>query len=118
MTSLHGFAHDPHAFDVADGHVLFNQDEPGNTMYVLLEGAIELQVNGKFLTMLEPGEMFGEMALTDAHPRSATAIARGATRLVPIDQKRFMYLVQNTPYFAIEVMHSMAERLRMMDARI
>jgi CRP-like cAMP-binding protein len=118
MTSLHGFSHDPHAFDVADGHVLFRQDEPGDTMYVLIAGAIELTLNGKHLATLEPGEMFGEMALTDAHPRSATATARGTTRVVPIDQKRFMYLVQNTPYFAIEVMHSMAERLRMMDARI
>ena len=44
--------------------------------------------------------------------RSATAVAHTDVRLAPIDQNRFMYMVQETPFFALKVMHLMAERLR------
>ena len=56
--------------------------------------------------------MFGEMALIDREPRSATAIAETDCELVVIDKRRFWFLVQETPYFAEIVMRVMADRLR------
>jgi len=55
------------------------------------------------------------MAMVDGQPRTAAAVARTDCQLVPIDQKRFQFLVQQTPYFAIEVMRVLVERLRRAD---
>ncbi|HEU5100134.1 MAG TPA: Crp/Fnr family transcriptional regulator [Roseiflexaceae bacterium] len=62
--------------------------------------------------MAGPGGIVGEMALIDDRPRSATAVAATDCRLVPIDERRFTFLVQQTPMFALAVMRVMAERLR------
>ncbi len=115
MTTLSIFAHDTNSRDVIDGEVIFNDGDAGDKMYVLIDGTIELSVHNRLLVRLGPGEMFGEMALLDAGPRTATATARGNAKIVPVDQRRFLYLVQNTPFFAIEVMRSMSMRLRSMD---
>jgi CRP-like cAMP-binding protein len=58
------------------------------------------------------------MALIDHQTRSATAKAKTDARVVPVDQRRFLYLIQNTPFFAVEVMSVMARRIRNMDAKV
>jgi len=85
-------------------------------MYILKEGEVDILVHDKIVETIGPGEILGEMALIDQNPRSATAVARTNCQLVSIDEKRFTFLVQQTPYFAIEVMRVMARRLRQMDA--
>ena len=64
------------------------------------------------LGRLGPEDVFGEMALIDNSPRSLTAVAITDTTLATIDRHRFLFLVQETPTFAIDVMTVMAERLR------
>jgi CRP-like cAMP-binding protein len=61
--------------------------------------------------------VFGEMALIDSNPRAATAVASTACKLVPVSQKRFLFMVQQTPHFSLQIMKVIAERLRKMDAR-
>ena len=58
------------------------------------------------------------MAMIDGAPRTATAVARSDCKLFPVDEKRFQFLVQQTPYFAIEVMRVLAGRLRRVDQLI
>lgn len=66
-----------------------------------------------------PGGILGEMAvLGDGRARSATATTTVESELVPISQERFTFLVQQTPFFAVEVMRVLADRLRAMNARI
>jgi CRP-like cAMP-binding protein len=67
---------------------------------------------GKVIDSAGPDSIFGEMALIDQSPRSATAIARTPCKVVPVDQKRFTFMVQQTPFFSIQVMRIMANRLR------
>ena len=81
-------------------------------MYGVLEGQVEIVLNGKVVETVEEGGIFGELAVIDTHIRSATAVAKTACRLAAIDQKRFTYLIQQTPYFAIQVMQVMADRLK------
>lgn len=103
--------------DFPAGCAIFTQGEPGDRMYVLRAGAVELRVGERSLVVLDQeGSLFGEMALLDSGPRSATAVAKTDCRLVPVDRKRFLFLVQNTPFFSLEVMKVMADRLRAMDA--
>jgi len=94
------------------GQVIFNRGDAGTFMYVVKQGEVELQINNRPFTTVSAGGILGEMALIDQEPRSLTAVAKTECQLVPIDQKRFGFLVQQTPFFALEVMKIMAERLR------
>ena len=100
------------------GARIFARGDAGDVMYAVLEGEIELHAGDRTFELVGPGGVFGEMALLDTKPRSASATAKTDGKLVRIDQKRFLFLVQNTPFFAIEVMQIFAERLRRMDAQI
>jgi CRP/FNR family cyclic AMP-dependent transcriptional regulator len=94
------------------GQVIFEQGQNGDKMYVIQEGEVELSFGGQATEVLEMGEMFGEMALIENKSRSGTATAKTACRLVPLDQKQFIYMVHQTPNFALQVMETMADRLR------
>ena len=85
-------------------------------MYVVKEGSADILVSGKVVATVGPGEVFGEMSLIDDRaPHSAAVVARTDCHHVPVDEKRFLFLVQQTPYFAIQVMRVIAERLRRMN---
>ena len=100
------------------GEAIFREFDMGAEMYVVLEGQVELIINGVALEALEPGEPFGEMALIDQAPRTATAIAKTACKLAVISEKRFLFLVQTAPHFALQIMKVMADRLRTMNERV
>lgn len=112
------FRRDPNARQLAAGSTIFALGDPATEMFVVTEGTVELALGDRILEVVEPGGIFGEMALVDAVPRSAGARTTTGASIVPIDEKRFLYLIQNTPYFAIEVMKSLARRLRRMDAAL
>jgi CRP-like cAMP-binding protein len=100
------------AVDFAAGEVIFREGEIGEAMYAIQEGEVELRIGDTVLEVLGAGQIVGEMALVDHSPRSATAIARTACKVVVVPERRFLFLVQQTPFFALQVMRVMAERLR------
>lgn len=95
----------------ADG-VVFQEGDPGDEMYGIVEGEIQLRAGDRVIRTLEVDDVFGEMALVDSSPRSATAVATTDTVLAVIDRHRFLFLVQETPMFALQVMSAMADRVR------
>lgn len=97
------------------GAVIFNEGEHGDALYVVVEGEVAISVRGRVIDTLGAGELFGEMALIDAEPRSATARAASTCRVARVDERRFTFLVQQTPFFALHVMRVLARRLRNMD---
>jgi len=94
------------------GDIIFNAGEPGGEMYVVTSGTVAMRARGELLETVDTGGIFGEMALVDQEPRSATAVAVTACELVPIDEKRFQELLRREPGFGLQVMRVMAERLR------
>jgi len=84
---------------------------------VVLDGEVEIRAGDTLLDVAGLGTIVGEMALIDTSARSANAIAKCDCRLAPVDQRQFVYMVQQTPYFALHVMKVLAYRLRRMDAR-
>ena len=100
---------------VAAGQFVFQTGEAGNCAYVLLEGDAEVLVNGAVVERATPGSLLGEMALIEHRGRSASARAATDCKLVAIDERRFLFLVQQHPFFALQVMQIMAERLRRMN---
>jgi CRP/FNR family transcriptional regulator, cyclic AMP receptor protein len=97
---------------VEPGQVLFEQGDPGDVMYAVAEGAVDIVHNGRVVETVTAGGIFGELALVDDSPRSARAVAGPGTRLVSIDKRRFEFLVQEHPTFALQVMSVLAARLR------
>ena len=59
---------------------IFSEGEAGDTMYVVLEGQVDLLVKGKLVEEVGPGGVLGEMSLIDSAPRSATAVARTSSK--------------------------------------
>lgn len=99
--------------DIAAGDIIFEAGQPGNIMYGVIEGSVNLVVNGKVVETIIAGDVFGEGVLV--HPskvRASTAIAQTNCKLACLDEKRFLFAVQSTPMFAIEIMRSFSERLR------
>ena len=95
------------------GQAIFRKGEPGDCMYIVLEGEVDLIAGYMAPETAKPGSLLGEIALVDPHrPRSASAIARTECKLAPVDAKRFAVLIQESPLFAVHVMRTMADRLR------
>ena len=112
------FASDENPRVCAPGEVIFQEFDMGAEMYVVLEGEVDLSIGGTVVESLGPGEPFGEMALIDQAPRVATATAKTPCSLAVISEKRFLFLMQTAPEFALQIMKVMADRLRKMNARI
>ncbi len=94
------------------GEVVFAEGDQGDKMYVVRSGEIAIERDGVVAETLSTGGIFGEMALIDGSPRSATARAKTACEVAPINEKSFLFLVHETPFFAIAVMRTLADRLR------
>jgi CRP/FNR family cyclic AMP-dependent transcriptional regulator len=101
--------------EVPAGTVIFEAGSSGNEMFGIVEGEVELRTPSGAVFKLGPDETFGEMAIVDSSPRSATATALSDTTLAVISQKIFIFLVHETPMFALQVMSSIAERLRALE---
>lgn len=102
----------------AGTQIFAERDKPGKffskglRIYLLLEGEVALTLRGKPLNLVLPGELFGELALISDSPRSATAIARKNSRVLSLDEKRFLLSLQQDPEFAVMLISSMAQHLR------
>ena len=93
--------------------VIFEEGQTGEVLYGILEGEIELWVNGKVVETLTAGDVFGEGALVQPdHTRASTAIAKTDCLLATMDKSRFLFAVQQTPMFALEVVKSYSDRSR------
>lgn len=97
--------------------VIFAENSLGSEMYIIHSGKVKLTSTAPghkvTLATLGPGEFFGEMALCDSEPRTATAIAESNnTRLIALDHEKFLYLVSQQPAFALTIMHGLCTRIR------
>jgi CRP/FNR family transcriptional regulator, cyclic AMP receptor protein len=100
---------------VKAGGVIFRTGEQADELFVVKSGYVRIQIGNRTMAELTADDIFGEMALIDSEPRSATAIAITDVELVPVSEKQFLFLVSQTPYFALKVMRTLAQRLRTMN---
>lgn len=97
---------------VDDGRVLTREGESGHEFFVVLDGAVEVDVGGRVVATLQKGDFLGEIALVDGRPRSATTRAVGATRLLVVGHREFHQLMDDFPTVKTCVLQALAERVR------
>jgi CRP-like cAMP-binding protein len=106
----------------SDGEIIFKEGETGNVMYVLQSGKVKITKKTASenitLAILESGEIFGEMALFDRLPRSATATALGNTRVLHIDKKKLFSTISRDPTLVFNVIETMSQRIRRLDEEL
>jgi len=94
------------------GEIIFREREAGAEFFVVKSGSVAIRHGNKTLQVLGEGEIFGEMALIDSEPRSATVTAETDVVIVPVSEKQFLFMTSEAPYFALNVMRVLAKRLR------
>jgi CRP/FNR family transcriptional regulator, cyclic AMP receptor protein len=94
------------------GSIVFNQGDPGNCMYIVQSGIIEMTIGDKVVEVCGPNEAIGFMSMIDTAPRSSTARVKEAVELSIIDQRKFRFMIDEVPNFALYIMGVMARRIR------
>jgi CRP-like cAMP-binding protein len=96
----------------AKGDTIFREGERGDEFFVVVRGQVEIRSGNRCFETLGQNGIFGEMALIDDSPRSATVVALTDVTVAPIKENQFLFLVKNMPFFALRVMRVLANRLR------
>ena len=106
---------DRFARDYEAGTVLFREGDPGDFMYVVQAGEVEIRRkvgdHERVLAVLPPGEFFGEMALINQRPRSATAVVGKPSRLLVIEPRTFEAMIRGKTEIAVRMIKTLAGRL-------
>ncbi len=99
-----------------DGAVIFSEDDAADSLYLVLEGKVDLSLRGETLSTEGRGALIGEMALLGKSRRGASAQARGPVRLARISRGEFRELVADDPELSLHAMAELAKRLRAVDS--
>jgi CRP/FNR family transcriptional regulator, cyclic AMP receptor protein len=94
------------------GSIVFNKGDPGSCMYIVQSGLIEMVIGDKVIEICGPNEAIGFMSMVDDAPRSSTARVKETCELSLIDQRKFRFMVDEVPNFALYIMGAMARRIR------
>ena len=94
------------------GEIIFREGDPATELFIIKEGRVDILSGNRLLDSIDGNGIFGEMALIDTAPRSASAVAASYVTVVPISEKQFLFLVSQTPFFALNLLKVLARRLR------
>jgi CRP-like cAMP-binding protein len=94
------------------GEIVFREGDPATELFIIKEGRVDILSGNRLLDSIDGNGIFGEMALIDAAPRSASAVAASDVTVVPVSEKQFLFLVSQTPFFALNLLKVLARRLR------
>ena len=96
----------------AKGDTIFKEGEQADEFFVVVRGKVEIRSGNRSFETVDRNGIFGEMALIDDSPRSATVVALTDVTVAPIQEQQFLFMVEHTPFFALKVMRVIANRLR------
>ena len=100
------------SLNYAAGSIVFNKGDPGECMYVVQSGVIEMVIGDKVIEVCGPNEAIGFMSMIDEAPRSSTARVKEVCEISVIDRRKFRFMVDEVPNFALYIMGAMARRIR------
>ncbi|MEW6738321.1 MAG: cyclic nucleotide-binding domain-containing protein [Nitrospirota bacterium] len=104
------------------GDAIIKEGETGREMFIIKSGSVDVlkgeEDNQIHLATLERGDFFGEMAILENEPRSATVIAREETHLLVLNTGNFMLKIRKDPTFAFNIMQKMSSRIRLLNEKL
>jgi CRP/FNR family cyclic AMP-dependent transcriptional regulator len=100
------------------GAVIFHENDPADSLYVILSGKVQLSIKGEVLGTEEEGGIIGEMAISNPTAHNSAAVALTPLVVAQLDQKQFTHLIRNEPDFSQHAMAVLANRLRAVDSYI
>ena len=92
--------------------LVFQRGDPGDCMYVVQTGTLEMLIGSTVVEVCKPNEAVGFLSMIDGAARSSTARVSEAAELSVIDKRRFRYMVDEVPNFALYIMGAMSRRIR------
>jgi CRP-like cAMP-binding protein len=106
-----------HVKTIPAGKIIFSEGDPAQEMFIIIQGEVEISKRtsmetSKTLIVLKQGDIFGEMAIIEAKPRSATAIAATDARVLSLDESLFFSMIEKNADFASKVVRILSERIR------
>ncbi|HXX53138.1 MAG TPA: cyclic nucleotide-binding domain-containing protein [Thermodesulfovibrionales bacterium] len=106
----------------AGGEIIFTEGSTGEVMYVIQSGKVKITKRTESgevtIATLGEGEIFGEMAVFDRMPRSATAVAMGSARVLSVDKQKLFISINRDPTLVFKMMESMSQRIRSLDGEL
>ena len=102
---------------VPAGKVLVEEGKPGHEFFLIINGNASVKRGKREIAKLGPGQYFGELALLDRGPRSASVIAKDDMEVLVLGQREFAGVIDEVPTMAHKLLTSMAQRLREADAK-
>ena len=102
---------------VAAGKVLCEEGDIGREFFVIVSGTAGVRRKGRKVAVLGPGDYFGELALLDRKPRSATVVSESELQILVLGQRQFNAILESMPSIARKLLSAMASRLREADAK-
>ena len=118
MTILDLFTGWRNTVDFDSGPVIFSESDSAEDLFVVLQGEVELTLNGKSLGRETAGGIIGEMAFIDDAMLNATATAVGTVKLARVSREEFSDLIRTNAEFSLHALAEMARRLRAVDRYI
>jgi CRP/FNR family cyclic AMP-dependent transcriptional regulator len=106
-----------------NGQVIFHHGDPGGLLYIITLGKVKithatLDGHEALLAILGEGDFFGELALLDDSPRSATAEAVGDTETLTLHREEFMQFIRQNPDFSLHVLNTLAQHIRRLNSQL
>ncbi len=105
------FSDSDQSLHLTANEVLYHAGQPAPQVYFVLKGRIAIRVNGQVVESVPAGSIVGEVAMLDNGLHGADAVAETDSVVEPVSIERFKFMVEETPYFAMDVMKAMAERM-------
>ena len=112
LASITGIVHEQ---EFPAGHAIVVQGREGAGLHIIVEGTVKVEVDGKARRKLGPGRFFGEIALLDNGPRSATVTAETPVKTLSIVSWQFRGILEDQPKLAIRMLEDVCRRLRSVD---
>jgi CRP/FNR family transcriptional regulator, cyclic AMP receptor protein len=112
MTTLDHFKNATDLKTFAAGETLFAVGSDDHHLYAVREGEVEIYFNGVLVETVTAGGFVGEKSLIDESPHTTTAIAKTDVTTAVVDEQKFLFLIHETPLFALQVMRTQAQRIR------
>lgn len=99
-------------------HTIFRQGEEGRSLYIIVSGRVKVHIGDKLLAEVEPGKYFGEMAVFDTQPRSASVTTLEPCEFLELTQEQLYDAIEETPEIAVNIIRELSRLIRRLNDNI